>query len=121
MVGASGSILNHRQGRFIDGHDVVIRPSWLRTAGYEPFVCRRTRINLFFALEAMVTQFEAPGEARPHPDPHPDPGPNPDPSPNPSPNPNPNTNTSDQAKLPTAERAIGLATCSSQRAISSYF
>ena len=27
MVGASGSILNHRQGRFIDGHDVVIRPT----------------------------------------------------------------------------------------------
>ena len=58
VVGASGSILNHRQGRFIDGHDVVIRPNWLRTAGYEPFVGRRTSINLFFALEAMVTQFE---------------------------------------------------------------
>jgi len=86
VVGASGSILNHRQGRFIDAHDVVIRPNWLRTAGYEPFVGRRTSINLFFALEAMVTQFEE-----------------------------------HQAKLPAAERAIGLATCSSERAISSYF
>lgn len=58
VVGASGSILAHKQGAFIDAHDVVIRPNWLRTAGYEAHVGRRTSVNLFFALENMVKQFE---------------------------------------------------------------
>lgn len=59
VVGASGSLLNHKHGALIDSHQVVLRPNWLRTKGYEALVGRRTHLNLFFGVEGMIFQFDA--------------------------------------------------------------
>lgn len=46
VVGASGSLLARRHGALIDAHEVVIRPNWLLTKGYEPIVGTRTDSEL---------------------------------------------------------------------------
>ena len=58
VVGASGSLLARRHGALIDAHEVVIRPNWLLTKGYESIVGTRTDLNLFFGVEGMIDQFE---------------------------------------------------------------
>ena len=58
VVGASGSLLNHRHGPLIDAHQVVLRPNWLLIKGYEHFVGSRTDLNLFFGIEGMIDQFD---------------------------------------------------------------
>eukprot|EP00966_Prymnesium_polylepis_P132226 3057662-Prymnesium_polylepis.2 len=57
VVGASGTLLKHKHGEFIDGHHVVLRPNWLKIKGYEQHTGRRTTLNIIFALENMVDQF----------------------------------------------------------------
>jgi hypothetical protein len=58
VVGASGSLLNRVHGKLIDAHQVVFRPNWIRTRGYEQHVGTRTHVNLFFGVEGMIDQFE---------------------------------------------------------------
>ena len=58
VVGASGSLLARRHGALIDAHEVVLRPNWLLTKGYEAIVGTRTDLNLFFGVEGMIDQFE---------------------------------------------------------------
>ena len=57
VVGASGSLLAYRHGALIDAHQVVLRPNWLVTKGYEELVGTRTDLNLFFGVEGMIDQF----------------------------------------------------------------
>ena len=57
VVGASGSLLARRHGALIDAHEVVLRPNWLLTKGYETVVGTRTDLNVFFGVEGMVDQF----------------------------------------------------------------
>lgn len=58
VVGASGSSLQYAHGPLIDGHQVVLRPNWLLTKGFESVVGTRTNINLFFGVEGMIEQFD---------------------------------------------------------------
>ena len=62
VVGASGSLLNKEHGKFIDAHEVVFRPNWIRPqfngVNYERHVGKRTHVNLFFGVEGMIDQFE---------------------------------------------------------------
>jgi len=58
VVGASGSLLKFRHGPDIDAHEVVLRANWLKLRNYEQRVGRKTSINVIFALENMVDQFE---------------------------------------------------------------
>ena len=48
VVGASGTLLREKHGAQIDAAQVVLRPNWVRTKGYEDHVGTRTSINLFF-------------------------------------------------------------------------
>ena len=57
VVGASGTLLSHDDGKRIDAHEVVIRPNWLILRAYERHVGTRTSLNIIFALENMVDQF----------------------------------------------------------------
>ena len=57
VVGASGSLLAWNHGALIDAHQVVLRPNWLLTKGYEKLVGTRTDMNLFFGVEGMIDQF----------------------------------------------------------------
>lgn len=59
VVGASGSLLARRHGALIDAHEVVLRPNWLLTQGYESLVGTRTDLNLFFGVEGMIDQFDS--------------------------------------------------------------
>jgi hypothetical protein len=59
VVGASGSLLRWKHGALIDAHEVVMRPNWVTTIGYEQHVGTRTTFNLFFGVEGMISQFEA--------------------------------------------------------------
>ena len=69
VVGASGTLLGRAHGRLIDGHDVVLRPNWLRTqfngVDYQRHVGLKTSINLFFGVEGMIDQFERAQLAQP--------------------------------------------------------
>ena len=56
VVGASGSLLRWRHGPLIDAHEVVLRPNWVTTLGYEAHVGSRTSFNLFFGVEGMISQ-----------------------------------------------------------------
>eukprot|EP00966_Prymnesium_polylepis_P114643 2649303-Prymnesium_polylepis.1 len=56
VVGASGSALRYRHGALIDAHEVVLRPNWLVTKGFEAVVGTRTNLNLFFGVEGMIDQ-----------------------------------------------------------------
>lgn len=58
VVGASGSSLQYAHGPLIDGHQVVLRPNWLLTKGFESVVGTKTNINLFFGVEGMIEQFD---------------------------------------------------------------
>jgi hypothetical protein len=58
VVGASGSLLARRHGALIDAHQVVVRPNWLLTKGFEHIVGTRTDLNLFFGVEGMIDQFD---------------------------------------------------------------
>ena len=49
VVGASGSLLVRRHGALIDAHEVVLRPNWLLTKGYENIVGTRTDRTLLHA------------------------------------------------------------------------
>ena len=67
VVGASGSLLAWRHGALIDAHEVVLRPNWLLTKGYEELVGTRTDLNLFFGVEGMIDQFHRAQQKLPPP------------------------------------------------------
>ena len=65
VVGASGTLLREKHGAQIDAAQVVLRPNWVRTKGYEDHVGTRTSINLFFGVEQMIDQFNAAQRRKP--------------------------------------------------------